>query len=194
MWRWYMPLKQDTRNAPRYHFSKENGAVLVSVFASYYSNYRSCFFFHADNDNSPSSLSTVRCGSIRRSYFIRRKKVRLFQYVQKSFSCAAWPRFNLQTRINPKCCTCLKPTTAQETFIDRWRTCFSKVLLEAGINPDTRDSYDNTPLLLACETGNYDVAKLLVDNGANVGLYHAGGRGTALHHVSTSYYFHHMHL
>ena len=57
------------------------------------------------------------------------------------------------------------------------------VLLDGGADPDARDSYDNTPLLLACETGSFNMSKLLVKYGASVGLQHAGGRGTALHQV-----------
>jgi len=58
-----------------------------------------------------------------------------------------------------------------------------QVLLESGANPDARDSYDNSALLLACETGSYNIAKLLVDSNASVELHHAAGRGTAMHQV-----------
>lgn len=56
----------------------------------------------------------------------------------------------------------------------------TRVLLEAGACPDARDSYDNTPLILACETGSHHTVKMLLDAGASVEL-HGGGRGTALH-------------
>lgn len=56
----------------------------------------------------------------------------------------------------------------------------TRVLLDAGAFPDARDSYDNTPLILACETGSQHTVKMLLDAGASVGL-HGGGRGTALH-------------
>jgi len=58
-----------------------------------------------------------------------------------------------------------------------------QVLLKAGANPDARDSYDNSALLLACETGSYNIAKLLVEHDARVELQHAAGRGTAMHQV-----------
>jgi len=56
-------------------------------------------------------------------------------------------------------------------------------LLESGANPDARDSYDNWALLMACETGSYNIAKLLVEFNANVELHHTAGRGTAMHQV-----------
>lgn len=59
----------------------------------------------------------------------------------------------------------------------------TKVLLESGAFPDARDSYDNTPLILACETGSHQTVKMLLDAGASVEL-HGGGRGTALHKAS----------
>jgi len=59
----------------------------------------------------------------------------------------------------------------------------TQVLLESGANPDARDSYDNSALLMACETGSYNIAKLLVDYNASVELHHAAGRGTAMHQV-----------
>ena len=56
----------------------------------------------------------------------------------------------------------------------------TKILLGYGARPDARDSYDNTPLILACETGSYSTVKMLLDMGASVDM-HGGGRGTALH-------------
>ena len=62
-------------------------------------------------------------------------------------------------------------------------TCIDQVLLEAGADPDARDYYDNSALLLACETGSYNIAKLLVESNASVELLHTAGRGTAMHQV-----------
>jgi len=61
--------------------------------------------------------------------------------------------------------------------------CIAQVLLESGANPDARDCYDNSALLLACETGSYNIAKLLVNSNASVELHHTAGRGTAMHQV-----------
>jgi len=58
-----------------------------------------------------------------------------------------------------------------------------QVLLVSGANPDARDYYDNSALLLACETGSYNIAKLLVEYNASVELHHSAGRGTAMHQV-----------
>lgn len=60
--------------------------------------------------------------------------------------------------------------------------CIS-VLLKAGANPNTRDSYDNPPLIMACETGMYYIASMLIDFGANVQLCN-GGRSTAMHNAA----------
>jgi len=60
------------------------------------------------------------------------------------------------------------------------------VLLSSGANPDARDYYDNSALLLACETGSYNIAKLLVDSNASVEHNHPAGRGTAMHQVTTT--------
>ncbi len=56
----------------------------------------------------------------------------------------------------------------------------TQALLNAGACPNVKDGYDNTPLILACETGSAEMAGLLVEKGAVVDLRN-GGRGTALH-------------
>ena len=83
---------------------------------------------------------------------------------------------------------CQVPGSAPEPYA--WQSCMgylfyciTQVLLESGANPDSRDSYDNSALLMACETGSYNIAKLLVDCNASVELHHTAGRGTAMHQV-----------
>ena len=48
--------------------------------------------------------------------------------------------------------------------------CFQNIefLLNAGIPPDVKDGVGDTPLIVACRRGSYDVVKLLVEAGADV--------------------------
>ena len=43
----------------------------------------------------------------------------------------------------------------------------SQILLCAGADPNARDQYDNSPLLLAAETGSYDITGLLLEGNAS---------------------------
>ena len=61
-------------------------------------------------------------------------------------------------------------------------------LIEAGVDPNTRDQWDNTPLHLAASRGCLDACKLLLNHGADVNarndrgktpLYYAGNKGIA---------------
>ena len=57
------------------------------------------------------------------------------------------------------------------------------MLLETGANPNTLDSHENSPLVVACETGNRKIAEILLDHGADVNLRN-GPNGTALHYAA----------
>ena len=46
----------------------------------------------------------------------------------------------------------------------------TKILLEHGIEVDSRDNHRFTPLYAASEKGHFEVAKLLIENGANVNI------------------------
>ena len=69
----------------------------------------------------------------------------------------------------------------------------TKVMLDAGADPNTEDAYDNTPLLLAAEMGNESLVQLLLTYGAKVHVI-AGGRGTPLHHAAKWGYYSSMDL
>lgn len=49
------------------------------------------------------------------------------------------------------------------------------LLLEAGVNVDAQDSRGYTPLMLACEKGNLELASLLIENEADTNLKEANG-------------------
>jgi ankyrin repeat protein len=59
----------------------------------------------------------------------------------------------------------------------------TEALLSAGANPNTRDSHENAPLALACETGCFKIAEVLLRAGAIVDGRN-GSRGTALHYAA----------
>lgn len=56
-------------------------------------------------------------------------------------------------------------------------------LLEAGADPNAKDSNEATPLILAAQTGNTVVAQILVHEGASLNTIDNMG-GTALHHAA----------
>ena len=58
--------------------------------------------------------------------------------------------------------------------------CFEQ-LLKAGANADSKDSYENTPLSMACEHGSTRMIKLLIEKGVDLEMRAGGTRGTALH-------------
>ena len=60
----------------------------------------------------------------------------------------------------------------------------TQVMLDAGADPNTKDAYDNTPLLLAAEMGHETLVRLLLKRGARPQAHNTGGRGTALHHAA----------
>ena len=56
---------------------------------------------------------------------------------------------------------------------------FFPIFQSVGANVNMRDSFENSLLLLACENGNYDMAKLIIRFNADVDLRNHC-RGTAL--------------
>ena len=44
----------------------------------------------------------------------------------------------------------------------------AKLLLEAGANPDSRDTGGKTPLITACQTGGNRSIRLLIEHGADI--------------------------
>ena len=52
----------------------------------------------------------------------------------------------------------------------------AKQLFSTGLNIDTHDEIDETPLIKALLVGNFAFAKYCLDNGANMYAYDTGGR------------------
>ena len=59
-----------------------------------------------------------------------------------------------------------------------------QVLLEAGCSPDKRDKNGFTPFMIAISSGQYDVAKILLDTGADVNAVNNDGRSALMECVS----------
>ena len=64
-------------------------------------------------------------------------------------------------------CGAQAPRTSIHEAVSQGRESLVKRHLDAGTDPNSRDTSDVTPLHLAAATGNADIAQLLLDKGAD---------------------------